>query len=60
MPADIHAQRPASAAVINDILDFVRPRSGNLPLEIETVDLASLTGGVIRLLENQAKSAASA
>ncbi len=54
---NIHASGQHLLAVINDILDFVKAESGNLPLEIETVDLASLTGGVIRLLENQAKSA---
>ena len=54
---NIHASGQHLLAVINDILDFVKAESGNLPLEIETVDLAGLTGGVIRLLENQAKSA---
>ncbi len=54
---NIHASGQHLLAVINDILDFVKAESGSLALDIETVDLAVLTGGVIRLLENQAKIA---
>jgi PAS domain S-box-containing protein len=54
---DIHASGQHLLAVINDILDFVKAESGSLALDIETVDLAVLTSGVIRLLENQAKIA---
>ena len=54
---NIHTSGQHLLAVINDILDFVKAESGSLALEIGTVDLADLSGSVIRLLQNQAKTA---
>ena len=54
---NIHASGQHLLAVINDILDFVKAESGSMALEIGTVDLSYLSGSVIRLLKNQARTA---